>query len=101
MSHQTVDTFDSARWRSLSSADTLRLLADYAKQDRSFIPRTSHQSTRWHARGNDAESGFLRTGQKILPARDCKGGGGAVDMAMHLLRLDFKAAASLWRSKGM
>ncbi|MEK7891600.1 hypothetical protein AAB992_31315 [Burkholderia contaminans] len=101
MGRKAVDNSDLVRWRTLAATDTLHLLADYAKQDRSFIPRTSHQSTRWHAKVNGAEFEILCTGPKFLDTRAGKGGGGAIDMAMHLLRLDFKQAVNLLRSKGI
>lgn len=101
MARKAVDNFDLARWRSLDAASVLLLLADYAKQDHDFIPRASLTSTRWHATagGNDFE--LLCTGPKFLDTRANKGGGGAIDLAMHLLRMDFRQAAKLLHSRGL
>lgn len=101
MGRKSVDNSELARWRSLAAADTLRLLADYVKQDRSFIPRASHQSTRWHVRANGVEFEILCTGPKFLDTRGGNGGGGAIDLAKHLLGLDFRRAVAVLRDKGV
>jgi integrase len=95
------DNSELVRWRSLNAQDVLSVLADYAKQDCDFKPRTSHRSTRWHATANGFEFEILCTGPKFLDTRGGKGGGGAVDLAMHLLGLDFKQAICLLRCKGV
>ena len=101
MRRKPVDNLELARWRGLFAADILLLLAEYAKRDPDFRPRTSHQSTRWHARARGIEFEILCTGPKFLDTRFGKGGGGAIDLAMYLLDLDFKEAVNLLRSKGV
>lgn len=101
MGRKTVDNSDLLRWRSLAAADVLTAVADYIKQDRDFKPRINAQSTRWHVSAGGAEFEILCTGSKFLDTRASKGGGGAVDLVMHLLGLDFKQAVALLRSKGM
>jgi hypothetical protein len=101
MARKAVDNFDLIRWRSLDAASVLSSLADYVKQDRDFVPRASIASTRWHANvvGRDFE--ILCTGPKFLDARANVGGGGAVDLTMHLFRINFRQAVKLLRSKGL
>lgn len=101
MPRRAVDNLELERWRQLPAADVLRGLADHAKQDRDFHPRESRLSTRWHASiaGQDFE--LLCTGPKFLDTRANKGGGGAVDLAMHLFSLGFKQAVAVLRNRGI
>lgn len=98
---KSVDNLEIVRWRQTAAIEVLRVLADYARQDVSFVPRSSHGSTRWHVSVGGTDFELLCTGPKFLDTRANKGGGGAVDLAMHLLGLDFKRAAKLLRAKGM
>ena len=52
-----VDNSELARWQSLDAAMVLRALADYAKEDLSYVPRLNTRSSRWQASvaGNDLE----------------------------------------------
>ncbi|CAM8620505.1 hypothetical protein MCEMSHM24_02491 [Comamonadaceae bacterium] len=96
-----VDNLDLVRWREMDSIHVLRLLADHIKEDPSFHPRSSPLTTRWHAHvaGHDWE--FLCAGPKFLDVRMDRGGGGAVDLAMHIYGLKFKAAAKLLKVRGI
>lgn len=96
---RSVDNLDLARWREMDSIHVLRLLADHIKEDLSFHPTSSHLTTRWHAHvaGHDWE--FLCTGPKFWDVRMDHGGGGAIDLVMHIHRLNFKAAAKLLKEK--
>ena len=93
--------FDEAElegWRKMDSSITLRALADHAKPDPTFDPIKNPGTTRWHCRVDGREYELLLTGPKFFDTRAEKGGGGAVDLAMHLLRSDFKLAAHILRS---
>jgi hypothetical protein len=85
----------------LAASDVLRLLADHVKEDGDFIPRESHQSSRWHATVGGHDFELLCTGPKFLDTRAGTGGGGAIDLAMHLLHIGFKQATQLLRTKGI
>ena len=89
------------RWRKMESSACLEVLADYVKEDRSFIPRAGRLTTRWHASvaGQDIE--LLCTGPKFWDTRAERGGGGAVDLVMHLFRLDFKHAVAMLKDRGL
>jgi hypothetical protein len=90
-----VDKSLLERWRSLDAVDVVSALADYAKRDPSFVPIKSTTSERWHVSvcGRDFE--LLLTGPKFWDTRESAGGGGAVDLAMHLAGLRFKDAVRL------
>jgi hypothetical protein len=91
---KAVDNSILARWRMTDAVVVLNALAEYAKEDQSFCARGDGATSRWHAtiRGSDVE--VLCTGPKFFETRSKRGGGGAVDMAMQLLSLDFKGAVA-------
>jgi hypothetical protein len=90
-----VDNSLLERWRSLDAAIVVRTLADYAKPDPTYVPVKARHSQRWHAnvRGRDFE--LLLTGPKFWDTRLDVGGGGAIDLTMHLAGVDFKGAVRL------
>lgn len=96
-----VDENMLQHWRNLDASHVLAALADHVKEDPDFKPLKNSQTTRWHARVGTYEFELLCTGPKFLDTRAGQGGGGAVDMAMHLLGLSFKKAVSLLRSKNL
>lgn len=97
MARGTVDNFELERWRALPALDVLKLLADHIKEDPNFIPLSSHSTSRWNASigGHDYE--FLVTGPKFYDTQQKRGGGGAIDLVMHVFGIDFKAAAQRLR----
>jgi hypothetical protein len=97
----SVDNLTLRRWRDLDAIIVLNSFADHIKIDRTFLPTTSRLSSRWivHAAGQDWE--ILCTGPKFWDTRAERGGGGAVDLVMHLHRISFKAAVKLLKDKGL
>lgn len=97
----SVDNSTLKRWRDLDAIVVLNALADHIKLDRTFQPTTSRLSTRWivHAAGREWE--MLCTGPKFWDTRAERGGGGAIDLVMHLHRIPFKAAVALLKEKGL
>lgn len=89
------------RWQSLPAVEVLLALADFAKEDSTFRPIQSRSTTRWHARVAHDEFELLLTGPKFWDTRAQVGGGGAVDLAMHLMRKDFKSAARELQERGL
>ena len=81
-----------ARLRILPSADAISLLAIYAKQDRSYRPLKDATSCRWHLCTAIGEFEILTTACKWYDTRARIGGGGAVDLTVHLLGLSFLQA---------
>ncbi len=100
-SHGPVDNFELKRWRCLDATEVLGRICTYAKRDPTFTPRSCLQTTRWHCSVEGAEYELLCNGAKFYDTRAGIGGGGAVDLAMHLKQLAFKPAARLLRSLGL
>ncbi|WP_227695941.1 hypothetical protein [Psychrobacter fulvigenes] len=71
---------------------TLDALALYWKGDPDFVPVKDKTTVRLNVALGGAGVELLATGPKWYDTRAGKGGGGAVDLTMHLLRLDFVAA---------
>ena len=88
-------------WRNLNADCVITVLADYVKPDPDFKPLKNSQTTRWHVRVGTHEFELLCTGPKFIDTRAGYGGGGAVDLAMHLRALSFKKAVALLRSKNL
>ncbi|CAJ3667105.1 Uncharacterised protein [Burkholderia pseudomallei] len=101
MIRKVVDTSELEHWRALDAAFLLTVLCDYAKRDISFNPRANHESTRWHVTAGGREFEILCTGCKFYDTQSGKGGAGAIDLAMHLLRVDFKDTVRLLREQGV
>ncbi len=97
----SVDSGELGRWRSLDAAVALAALADHVKRDPTFEPIKDRRTTRWHANVAGRDFELLLTGTKFFDTRAEVGGGDAIDLAMHLLRADFKAATGALRQKGL
>jgi hypothetical protein len=80
----------------MASEDALTLLAIHCKADPTFHPVKQATTLRWHALTTGGEFEILTTGVKWLDTRVNKGGGGAIDLAMHVLDLPFVDAVKLW-----
>jgi hypothetical protein len=85
------------RWRALDCAVLLPRLADHVKADASFTPIKSGHTHRWHLLAGGRDFELLTTGSKWFDTRQQRGGGGAIDLTIHLLRLDFKQAVAKLR----
>ena len=96
-----VDNLALLRWREMESIHVLRLLADHIKEDPSFHPRSSRLTTRWHVNVAGRDWEFLCTGPKFWDVRMERGGGGAIDLVMHLYTLKFKAAIAVLKERGI
>ncbi|HUO96644.1 MAG TPA: hypothetical protein VMT92_10495 [Steroidobacteraceae bacterium] len=71
---------------------TLRRLALDLKADTDYLPIKDSGSRRWHLRTTRGDFEILTTGPKWYDTRARKGGGGAIDLTMHLLGLAFVEA---------
>jgi hypothetical protein len=80
----------------MPSEDALALLAVHYKSDGTYVPVKNRRSRRWHVRTACGEFEILTTGpHKWYDMRAKKGGGGAIDLAMHLRQLSFVDAVKL------
>ena len=81
--------------REMPSEDALVLLAIHCKLDPSYQPVKEPTTRRWHAHTTGGEFEILTTGTKWYDTRAKIGGGGAIDLAMHVLRLPFVDAVRI------
>jgi hypothetical protein len=86
-----------SRYRSLDVSDVLPRLAEHVKADPTFVPIKDHATARWHVTAQGREYELLSLGPKFYDTRQRRGGGGAVDLAMHLLGVDFRGAVERLR----
>jgi hypothetical protein len=76
----------------MPGAEALALLSIHLKADPTYLPAKDPTSRRWHACTVQGEFEILTTGPKWYDTRSRKGGGGAIDLAMHVLGLSFVGA---------
>jgi len=84
-----VDRATLARLRATWSEDALALLAIDLKADRDYRPIKDQASRRWHAHTERGDFEILTTGHRWYDTRARKGGGGAIDLVMHVGDLSF------------
>ncbi len=92
-----IDEADLMRWRELSAGKLLALVASHAKRDVTFIPIKGKNTERWHANVSGREYELITDGPKFFDTRARKGGGGGIDLVMHLFGHDFRAASKFLR----
>lgn len=83
------------RLRQMPAGDALALLAMHVKLDPSYVPVKDGHSRRWHASTTLGDFEILTTGPKWYDTRARAGGGGAIDLAMHVLGVSFVDAVKL------
>lgn len=87
-----VSAHETTALRQLDCDLVLAALSEYLKEDASFVPRKDEASRRWFLTVDGRDFELLITGSKFYDTRCGKGGGGAIDLVMHLFRVDFKGA---------
>jgi hypothetical protein len=70
-------------------SDALNRLSARVKPDTTYLPLKDGHSRRWHLSTERGEFEILVTRNKWYDTRAQLGGGGAIDLAMHLLGLSF------------
>lgn len=85
----------------MDAAAVLSRLADYAKPDATFKPISAEHTSRWNATAQGRDFEFLLNGPKFYDTRLRRGGGGAIDLAMHLFAVDFKQAVERLRGAAL
>lgn len=93
----SVDNSELQRLRDLSALEVLSRLATHVKLDRDFIPREAASTQRVHVNAAGADWELLVDGPRFYDTRTRKGGGGAIDLVMHLWRVPFKKAVAILR----
>ena len=78
--------------RAMSLEQALRKLELYFTKDPDYKPRKDLSAARLNVSVGNRVFEILVTGIRWYDMREKKGGGGAIDLAMHLLDLDFRGA---------
>ncbi|MGV4008816.1 hypothetical protein ACV8SI_25645 [Citrobacter freundii] len=86
------------QFRAMPVPAALDALGVYWKRDPDFVPVKDKMTVRLNVSLGGGVVELLATGPKWYDTRAEKGGGGAVDLAMHLLRLDFVNAVKRLQS---
>jgi hypothetical protein len=92
-----IDEADLVRWRELPASKLLVLVANHVKRDTTFVPINGKFTERWHANVAGREFELITDGPKFFDTRAKKGGGGGVDLVMHLFGHEFRAASKFLR----
>jgi len=88
-----------ARLREQPIEEILARLAIDLKVDSTFVPVKDVSSRRWHVHAAGGDFEILTTGPKWYDTRAAKGGGGAIDLTMHLLGVSFVEAVRFLTAK--
>jgi hypothetical protein len=83
--------------RRMPSDQVLRRLAIHLKPDRTYVPRKTPESRRWHLLTERGDFEILTTGSRWFDTHERRGGGSAIDLAMHLLGVSFVEAVKRLR----
>ena len=90
-----------ARLRDVPLQLALESLGLYVAVDRDFVPIKDSRTLRWVVTVEYGNVELLVTDLKWFDTREGKGGGGAIDLAMHLLRIDFVQAVKRLGAAGL
>jgi hypothetical protein len=93
-----VSRAELAVMQAMDARFVLLKFADYAKPDPTFEAISSKHTSRWHARVLSCEFELLINGPKFYDTRLKRGGGGGIDLVMHLFQIDFKRAVERLRT---
>ncbi|CAE6960042.1 hypothetical protein [Paraburkholderia domus] len=96
---RSFDTVVLAELRQIPASKALGRLAIVAKADPSYTPLKNTGSRRWHVRTTRGEFEIITTGVQWYDTRARTGGGGAIDLAMHILGLSFVGAVRRLRDE--
>lgn len=82
----------------MDALHVLEALGGYCKRDISYRPTHARTTVRYHVNVNGRDWEFLLTGAKFWDTRTQSGGGGAVDLVMHVFSSDFTHAVKRLRA---
>lgn len=90
------------RWQQTDAVRVLPLIAQYAKEHAEYrLGTTRPDSSCWHVVVNGREFDLICTGPRFWDCHLRTGGGGAVDLVMHLTNTSFRSAAGILRDVGL
>ena len=81
-----------AALRRIPSEQVLRHLAIHMKPDQTYVPRKNLGSRRWHVLTERGHFEILTAARFWFDTQERRGGGSAIDLAMHLLGVSFVEA---------
>lgn len=84
--------------RAIPLLEALRRVQAHVSVDRDFRPSKNFSTRRWFVTVGATTYELLVTGEKWFDTRCSSGGGGAIDLVMHLLGLDFSGAVGALRA---
>jgi hypothetical protein len=88
------DAITLGRLRQIPLETAWAVLAFEVRTDPSYKPKKDSDSRRWHLTSSRGDFELLTTGLKWYDTRARRGGGGAIDLTMHLLGLSFVEAVN-------
>lgn len=97
---RSVDNSELGRLRGLAALEVLRLMADHTKLDRDFVPLRATGTKRVHVSAAGTDWELLVDGPRFFDTRAERGGGGAVDLVMHVWGVPFRKAVQMLRGVG-
>src|SRR4051812_26229284 len=83
------------RLREVPLGAALEALGRHVAIDRDFVPVKDARTERWLVDAGVGKAELLVTGLKWFDARDGRGGGGVIDLVMHLDHVTFVQAVRL------
>lgn len=89
-----------AQLRGLALSKAMDRLGLYHARDREYLPAKDSKSVRVHVSVEATVVELIITGQTWFDTRAAKGGRGCVDLAMHLLQVDFVQAVAMLTAQG-
>jgi hypothetical protein len=89
-----------ARLREVPLERVLEALCLHVSVDRDFIP-VKDTTQRWYVSAGPGVTELLVTGTKWFDVREKTGGGGGIDLVMHLLQLGFVDAVRRLTGAGL
>jgi hypothetical protein len=89
---QVVRRIDARAAQKDAERSGVRRLAIHLKPDRTYVPRKTPESRRWHLLTERGDFEILTTGSRWFDTREHRGVGSAIDLAMHLLGMSFVEA---------
>ena len=92
---RSFDRVTLAALREMASEEALMRLSICCRPDRPFRPMKQVITRRWHVLTTSGEFEILTTGPKWYDTRARTGGGGAIDLAMHVRQASFVEAVKL------
>ena len=96
--------FDDAvllRLRGVPLEVVLDALDCHVSKDQAFVPVKDPRTERWFVSAGPGVTELLVTGLKWFNASEGKGGGGGIDLVIHLLKLSFVDAVKRLTAAGL